>query len=435
MHPRSALFPALAAMLLVLAACAAKAPADGSTGDAPGTAGSSTATTTDGKASAGPAAAATAPPPLVPAPFAEAVAKAGKRLLDTAAQQVGTQERTLLLDPLIDGNTGQQTISSVEMGRMLGAAAKSDHPYWAVKDFTRDNLAGNPLLLIGTLTAINTADNADAAADAFRVCLRMVDLKTGKVVARSVERATVDTVNAEPLPVFRDSPTWHKDKTVNAYIKSCQGTQNIGDAADPAYLAKLPAAALINEAQLAYGRNKLADSLKLFKEASAVAEPDDLRVLNGLYLTSWRLGRQKDATEVFRRIAAFGIGAKQLPLKILFTAGKAVPVGLPDLQAQYAIWVREVAQASQAGGTCLRVVGHTSKTGSAAANEALSVRRAAYVQDRLEKSAAKLRGKVSSEGIGSRENLIGLGTDDLRDALDRRVEFRVVDCPEAGKAS
>jgi len=430
MQRRFDVIAATAVLLLALAGCASKSPAEAQAASTVGTAASAAAGST---ATAATTPAMAAAPVLVPAPFAEAVAKAGKRLFETAAQQIGTQDRVLLLDPLIDASSGQQTLGSAEMGRMLAATAKANHPYWTVKEFTRDKLAGNPLLLIGTLTAISTTDNKEVPADAYRVCLRMVDLKTGKVVARSVERATVDTVNAEPLPVFRDSPTWHKDKTVNAYIKSCQGTQNIGDAADPAYLAKLPAAALINEAQIAYGQNKLADSLKLFKEASAVAEPDDLRVLNGLYLTSWRLGRQKDATETFRRIAAFGIGAKQLPLKILFTAGKAVPVALPDLQAQYTMWVRELAQASQAGGSCLRVVGHTSKTGSAAANEALSTRRAAYIQERLEKSAPKLRGKVAAEGVGARENLIGLGTDDLRDALDRRVEFRVVECTEPGK--
>ena len=34
-------------------------------------------------------------------------------------------------------------------------------------------------------------------------------------------------------------------------------------------------------------------------------------------------------------------------------------------------------------------------------------------------------------GAGSRENIIGSGTDDQRDALDRRVEFRVTPCPGA----
>jgi outer membrane protein OmpA-like peptidoglycan-associated protein len=427
----------LVVTLAALAGCASKPAADAaSAANTAASTASSTTATAAASTKAAPAAAAAAAPALVPTPFGDAVARAGKRLYESAAQQLGKQDRVLVLDPLIDASTGQQTVASDEMGRMLAAAAKSAYPNWTVKEFTRDTLAATPLLLIGTLTAINTKDGSTDKADAFRVCLRMVDLKTGKVVAKSVERATVDSVNAEPMPVFRDSPTWHKDKTVTAYIKSCQGTQNVGDAADPAYLAKLPAAAMINEAQMAYGANRLPDALRLYKEASAVAEPDDLRVLNGLYLTSWRLGRQKDATEVFRRLAAYGIGAKQLPLKILFATGKAVPVALPDLQAQYTIWVREVAQLAQTGGSCLRVLGHTSKTGVAAANEALSVQRAAYVQGQLEKSAGKLRGKVAAEGVGARENLIGLGTDDLRDALDRRVEFRVVDCPApAGKAS
>ena len=431
MQPRFKVILAVGIALAALGGCANKA--------APETPASAAAPVKATPAGAAPAPATgnavAAAPALVPTPFADAVARAGKRLYEGAAQQLGAQERVLVLDPLIDASTGQQTIASNEMGHMLAAAAKSAHPYWTVKVFNRDTLAATPLLLIGTLTAINTKNTTSDAADAFRICLRLVDLKTGKVVAKSVERATVDSVNAEPMPVFRDSPTWHKDKTVNAYIKSCQGTQNVGDAADPAYLAKLPAAAMINEAQIAYGANRMADALRMYKEASALAEPDDLRVLNGLYLTSWRLGRQKDATEVFRRIAAFGIGARQLPLKILFATGKAVPVALPDLQAQYTIWVREVAQVTQTGGTCLRVIGHTSKTGSAAANEALSVQRAGYVQGRLEHSAPKLRGKVASEGLGSRENLIGLGTDDLRDALDRRVEFRVVDCPAVGKTT
>jgi outer membrane protein OmpA-like peptidoglycan-associated protein len=438
MQARFDVILALGITLAALGGCASKSAGDSSSGSSASANSATTSATPAGTAatkvvaSSSPAASA---PPLIPTPFPDAVARAGKRLFENAAQLIGTQERVLVLDPLIDASTGQQTLASDEMGRMLAAAAKAAHPYWTLKPFTRDHLASPPLLLIGTLTAINTQNSPTDVADAFRVCLRLVDLKTGKVVARSVERATANSVNAEPLPVFRDSPTWHKDKTVNAYIKSCQGTQNVGDAADPAYLGKLKAAAIINEAQMAYGANRLPDALRLYTEASAVAEPDDLRVLNGLYLTSWRLGRQKDATEVFRRIAAFGIGAKQLPLKILFATGKTVPIALPDLQAQYTIWVRELAQVTQSGGNCLRVVGHTSKTGSAAANEALSVHRAAYIQDRLEKSAARLRGKVSSEGLGSRENLIGLGTDDLRDALDRRVEFRVVDCPVAGKLS
>jgi len=30
--------------------------------------------------------------------------------------------------------------------------------------------------------------------------------------------------------------------------------------------------------------------------------------------------------------------------------------------------------------------------------------------------------------VGANEIIVGLGTDDMRDALDRRVEFRTIDC-------
>ena len=76
----------------------------------------------------------------------------------------------------------------------------------------------------------------------------------------------------------------------------------------------------------------------------------------------------------------------------------------------------------------MRVVGHTSRTGSAAANERLSRQRAEVVQKMLEKDNRALSSKLSAAGAGSKEALVGLGTDDMRDAIDRRVEFRVVDC-------
>jgi outer membrane protein OmpA-like peptidoglycan-associated protein len=58
----------------------------------------------------------------------------------------------------------------------------------------------------------------------------------------------------------------------------------------------------------------------------------------------------------------------------------------------------------------------------------LSQKRADAIKQVLDKQNAKLTPRIAAVGVGSREVLIGLGTDDLRDALDRRVEFRTVDC-------
>jgi outer membrane protein OmpA-like peptidoglycan-associated protein len=77
---------------------------------------------------------------------------------------------------------------------------------------------------------------------------------------------------------------------------------------------------------------------------------------------------------------------------------------------------------------CLNVVGHTSRTGSVPYNDRLSLQRAAYIKQRLEREAPQLAPRTRAAGMGFRENLVGTGTDDARDALDRRVEFKVIEC-------
>jgi outer membrane protein OmpA-like peptidoglycan-associated protein len=316
------------------------------------------------------------------------------------------------------------------MGAQLAGLITRRLPAWDVQPLTRSSLAAQPLLLIGTLTAINTRTGnvKDENADAFRICLALADLKTGKLVAKRVDRAVAASVDAEPVPLYRDNPTWTLDATTLAYIKSCQGS-TAGDAIAPGYLQRLPAAAVINEAMIAYADNKPADAYKLYREARALAEPDDLRVLNGLYTTSWKTGRKKEAADTFGRIVGVGLDAKRLPIKMFFNPGTTTLLQSADLQAQYAVWLREVATQVAARDTCLRVVGHTSRTGDAAANDVLSQKRAAVIKQSLERQNRKLVSRVSADGVGSREIVVGLGTDDLRDALDRRVEFRSVDCP------
>ncbi len=73
-------------------------------------------------------------------------------------------------------------------------------------------------------------------------------------------------------------------------------------------------------------------------------------------------------------------------------------------------------------------VGHTSHTGSEQFNDSLSLSRATYITQRLQLQVSQLHGRLESEGRGFRENIVGSGTDDVRDALDRRVEFTVRDC-------
>ena len=422
------------AALAVLAGCTSPAGPAAPSAAAPTTVAATRPTAPAPGPTPAPAAAA-APAPaanslVAPAPvkFEESIARAGQSLFMQAGPLVGNESRVLVIDPLIDANTGAQTVSTVKMGEQLEAIAKSRNAKWSVRPLTRDALAQKPLLLIGTLTPVTVERSIDAVPDAFRVWLTLIDLRSGKVIAKQIDRATVGSVNPEPLKYYQDSPTWHKDKTILGYINSCQVNTKIGDSADADYLARLPAAAVVNEAILAYDGGKIPLANKLYKEAEPLADPGDLRVLNGLYITSWQLGQREAARDAFGKLVESGLELKRLPVKLLFQPGKTQFNTVGDLPQQYDMWIASLAQKAGRTPSCVRVVGHTSRTGSARANEVLSRQRAEAVQRMLERDNRALASKLSAAGVGSREALVGLGTDDVRDALDRRVEFRVVDC-------
>jgi outer membrane protein OmpA-like peptidoglycan-associated protein len=444
---------AAAALLAALAACSAPpqaAPAAPAPVAAPAAAPARPATTgtaataataartTPAAAQPTPAVAATAPAPRAnasgefvapdPVKFEDSVARAARALFTEAQAQLGKETRLLVVDPLIDANTGGQTVSTARMGTQLESVVQTSFRSWAVTPLTRNTLATKPLLLIGTLTPVNIERSIDKTPDAYRVWLTLIDLRSGKVVAKALDRATVDSVNAEPLPFYRDSPTWHKDNTILAYINSCQVNTKIGDQADPGYIARLPAAAVLNEAILAYDEGRIPVAQRLYKEAEPIADPGDLRVLNGLYLTSWQLGQRDAARDAFGKLVSSGLELKRLPVKLLFQPGRTTFNQVGDLPQQYQLWISSLAQQAGKAATCVRIVGHTSRTGSARANETLSRQRAEAVQRLLEQNNRALGARLSAAGAGSKEALVGLGTDDLRDALDRRVEFRVVDC-------
>jgi hypothetical protein len=54
--------------------------------------------------------------------------------------------------------------------------------------------------------------------------------------------------------------------------------------------------------------------------------------------------------------------------------------------------------------------------------------RAVTIQRRIEALSPETVGRLVSVGMGFRENVVGSVNDDLRDALDRRVEFKVRNC-------
>jgi outer membrane protein OmpA-like peptidoglycan-associated protein len=374
---------------------------------------------------------AAAPPPLVPLPFNEAVLKAATDLFAKANVPAGSAKLEVVIDPLVDGVSGAQTAATRDIGRRLEAFLKTTETRFDVKPFNSTSVAKSPYLLIGTFTAINAATNQPAGQrDVYRFCLALADLKSGKVVGKGVARAKPEGIDSKPAAAFEDSPMWIKDPAIDGYVKTCQATK-LGDSIDPAYLANISNAANISDAILAYDRGKYSDSLKFYTAVSTQPGGDQLRVLNGLYLNNWKLNRKKEAAVAFGKMVDYGMKSEKLAMKFLFQPGSSGFIRNPRIASAYPLWLQQIAQRADAANACLEVVGHTSATGLAPLNARLSAARAEYVTDRLSFVTPKLRPRMISTGAGSRELLIGTGKDNASDALDRRVEFKVIKCGSA----
>jgi outer membrane protein OmpA-like peptidoglycan-associated protein len=156
---------------------------------------------------------------------------------------------------------------------------------------------------------------------------------------------------------------------------------------------------------------------------------DQLRVYQGMYLAATKLGRKDDAAQAFARIVDHGLAQKQLGVKFLFRPGSTQFLPDPQISGAYPTWLAQLSQRASQRPACLEISGHTSRTGPEPLNERLSLMRAQFIKQRLDSAAPVLARRTEALGRGSSQNISGLGTDDARDALDRRVEFKVKDCP------
>jgi outer membrane protein OmpA-like peptidoglycan-associated protein len=368
-----------------------------------------------------PAPPAAAAPPPTPVPFDEALLKAANDLLSKA--NLDTDKAILTIDPLIDGATGAQSVATRSMGRRIVDLVRSNYPKFQVEKFSTATIAKSPIVLIGTFTLINNAGQAGGPRDAFRICLALADLKSRKIVSKGVARAKPEGVDTSPTSYFSDSPVLAKDPATEAYIKSCQGTRP-GDPIEQVYTDRILAAAFINDAIDAYDAKNYREALELYQSAVRTPGGDQLRARNGIYLTNWKLNRRQAAAEAFASALDYGFSTDRLAVKFLFRPGSTQ---LRDRAgAPYSMWIQQIAQRGARAGACMELVGHTSPTGPEPLNRRLSVLRAEAVKDRIESVAPVLSKRMIANGVGSSENLIGSGKDDPSDALDRRVEFKVI---------
>lgn len=378
-------------------------------------------TSTNDKTTA--AAAPPKPPVIVAVPYDDAVRKAAQDVLSNA-KLPSDQKFSLIIDPLVDGNTGQRTVATASMEKSVVDMVKANFQQLDVKPFNNEVVSQAPLIMVGTFTPINLQGKADGERDAYRICFALADLKTGKIISKGLARSLPDGFDPTPLPFFREMPVWSKDSAVDGYIKTCQGTK-AGDPINPAYIDAVLAASTINEAMAAYQEKRYKDSLALYQSVLKNPAGNQARVHAGIYLNNQKLGHKPAAMKSFGDLVNMGLTTDRLAIRFNFKPGATAFT--PD-QHPYAQWLSEIAKQAQHQTSCLEVAGHTRKGNSEQLDERLSLQRAEFVRQKLIAANPALAKRATAQGYGSQKAIVGTGKGNESDALDQRIDFKKTAC-------
>lgn len=329
----------------------------------------------------------------------------------------------LVMDPILDSESGQQTSLTKRVESFVSERITSKHPEFEVLPFLPSQLPRAQYVLTGTVKGIV----GEQGRRTWRLTLALTDLKSGKVSAQSMAVARDDNFDLTPVRYYRDSPVLLLDDAVKGYINTTNTLP--GQLADKAYFDRIGAAAAINEANESYNGERYRDALNKYKAAEGTQGGEQLRTHDGIYLSSSKLGMKSESEQAFAKLVKRGIQDNALSIRFLFSPGSTNFWTDPSMVNAYPMWLKQLAQVSAQANVCMDVVGHTSPTGTEATNRKLSLARASTIADRLIAEAPVLSSRLVSHGKGSSENKVGIGTDDSRDAVDRRVEFKIVGCP------
>lgn len=329
-------------------------------------------------------------------------------------------KRGVIVEPVLEAGSGNQTAATQAIDARIARRVAEKFQQVELLPFQSASLPKAQYLLTGTM------GRTAGPTGPWRIDLALSDLKTRTVAAQATSRARPQGVDPTPTAYYRDAPVLLRDAAVGRTEEASRTAA--GQLAPAGYLDRVTTSALLADATAAYNAERFEQALALYKQALAAPGGEQLRVYSGIYLTNWRLGRMADAEAAFGNIVAAGLAARNLGVKFLFRPGGTDFFADPKSPPPYDAWVRQIARQAASSKVCLNVVGHTSKSGSEQYNDQLSQRRAQFLKQRLESESGELASRTKAVGMGFRENLVGSGSDDARDALDRRVEFKVEGC-------
>ena len=360
-----------------------------------------------------------------PLSFDAAIKLIANNIFSQEVKKIGPfrTKAVFVVDQIIDTDTGEVTKTNKRIADLIADEGRRSFSEFSVYEMNSDNLKKADYVIAGVITQeLYERTNKKLP----HLVLSVVDVKSGLIASRSDVWISNDNLSYEPTPMYKDSPMYIKDQRVQALIATAKA--EAGSIADKEYFNSLETNALLDEASNAYDTGNYTLSLGLFAKAAERNDGKIMKTFSGLYQSFLKLGQADKAEQAFASLTEIGMQNNNLSVKFLFRVNDTEFSGTPNDLKEYSIWLRQIALRIHDSANCVQIVGHASKSGTDEYNKKLSLRRAQSIQSRLEAGTSGIATKTRAFGRGFDENIIGSGTNDDSDAIDRRVEFKVVRC-------
>jgi len=363
-----------------------------------------------------------------PIPFEEAIATLATRLLDQVKADpasAGKETINVMIIPFADADSGEVPEVSRSIEKIIIEIGRHNFKGFNLARLTSKNIGHADYIINGTirLEFYKTMFTKTPPKN-YHVYGEVRGLADTKVIGKAGVWISDMNLNYTPTAIYRDSPLYLKGSAMTKPAKIQHQTYE-EDFLD----ISLKTRAMLIEARMVYENKDYKAAKALFSMAAQRKDGQDLGTYAGLYLANHKLGRLEEAEKAFAKVVSISVEKYRfLTVKYLFGVDSVDFLPDENLKERYVTWIRHIGQYFNNTNYCLRIVGHASRTGTEAYNYQLSLERAKSIQKRLQKAFPEVLRRSETVGKGFSENIVGIGTDDERDALDRRVELFIIDC-------
>ncbi|MCB1887492.1 MAG: OmpA family protein [Rhodocyclaceae bacterium] len=339
----------------------------------------------------------------------------------TLPQELGLS-KPLLLGGFPQANTAEAMVSGHHLRDLLLLDLRQSMPTTTIARLEEAGDQSSALMLHGVVS-YEPGGREGEESSWFKIDYAVRTYPDAEVLLNGSALVNARHFDATPTRFYKDAPIYFAAEQKKDLVALASAER-----ADASMQQRMRRSLAYESARGAYERQQYDVAAKRFAEILETGDGRDLLALSGRFQSLWKLGQQDAAETAFGQLIDVAIARNALSIKFLFAVQKDDFDRRSELYRQYPMWIRQVARGMQESGRCFEIKGHSSHTGTAAYNDALSSARAQRVLRYMTSAQPQLASRVSARGYGFRENIIGSGSDDAGDAIDRRVDFAEVGC-------